>query len=192
MSQFEVHTKETAAVKSAELLLEAERSIGFVPNLLGVFAESPAILQAYLTIGKIFEESALSPTERQIVLLAVSRFNESHYCVASHSAIAEAQKVPPDVVLAIRNDEPIADSRLEALRVFATAVVENHGWISDEDVDEFLAAGYSKAQILDVILGISFKILSNYTNHIADTPLDDAFAAKAWAPIQDRFRKLTD
>ena len=100
--------------------------------------------------------------------------------------------MPDEVVLAIRNDEPIADSRLEALRKFTTAVVDTRGWVSDADIDAFLAAGFSKAQILDVILGISFKTLSNYTNHIADTPLDDAFAAEAWAPIQDRFRNPTD
>jgi alkylhydroperoxidase family enzyme len=96
------------------------------------------------------------------------------------------QKVPTDVVEAIREDRPISDSRLEALRVFTTTVVEKQGWLADEDVAAFLAAGFTKAQILEVILGVSFKTLSNYTNHIADTPLDPAFQAAAWAPVEKR------
>jgi uncharacterized peroxidase-related enzyme len=186
MSTFNIHTKETAPAKSAELLANAEKSIGFIPNLLGAFAESPATLKAYMTIGQIFDDSSFSPAERQVVILAASRFHECHYCVAAHSVIADLQKVPADVVEAIRNDQPIADSKLQALRTFTTSVIEKRGWVSDEDTGAFLVAGYSKAQILEVILGISFKTLSNYTNHIANTPLDDAFAAKAWAPAEMR------
>lgn len=186
MNSFKVHTKETAQLKSAELLGNAEKTIGFIPNLLGVFAESPAALKAYLTIGQIFDESSLSPTEGQVVILAASRFNECHYCVAAHSVVANMQKVPSDVVEAIRNDLPIADSKLQALRVFTTAVVDKRGRISDDDIAAFLAAGYKNAQVLEVILGISFKILSNYTNHIADTPLDSAFKRKAWTPVVER------
>lgn len=186
MSKFKVHTKETAQSKSAELLGNAEKAFGFIPNLLGVFAESPATLKAYLTIGQIFDESSFSPAERQVVILASSRYNECHYCVAAHSTAAEMQKVPADVIESIRNDQPIADEKLEALRLFTTAVVVNRGWVADDDINAFLEAGYSKAQILEVILGISFKTMSNYTNHIADTPLDDAFASKAWAPVANR------
>jgi uncharacterized peroxidase-related enzyme len=182
MSNFEVHTKDTASSESAELLSNAERAFGFVPNLLGVMAESPAILKAYLTIGQIFDESSFSPTERQVVILAASRFNECRYCIAAHSVIAGLQKVPAEVIEAIRNDQSIADSKLEALRSFTTITVEKRGWVSDADIAVFLSAGYSKAQLLEVILGIGFKTLSNYVNHIADTPLDNAFAAQAWAP----------
>jgi len=60
--------------------------------------------------------------------------------------------------------------------------IEQRGWLSENDKDIFFAAGYTKAQLLEVILGISYKTLSNYVNHIAETPLDDAFASGAWAP----------
>ena len=186
MSQFNVHTKETASTESAELLAIAEKSYGFIPNLLGVFAESPSTLKAYRTIGQIFDESSFSPTERQLIILTASRLNDCRYCVAAHSTVAEMQKVPADVIEAIRNDQPIADSKLEALRSFTTAVVEQRGWLSENDIATFLAAGYTKAQILEVILGISYKTLSNYVNHVAEAPLDDAFAAKAWAPVTKR------
>ncbi|MFQ6005303.1 MAG: carboxymuconolactone decarboxylase family protein [Woeseia sp.] len=186
MTTLNIHSKETARPESAGLLGEAEKAYGFIPNLLGVFAESPAVLKAYLTIGSIFDESSFSPTERQVVILAASRFNECHYCMAAHSVAADMQGVPADVVEAIRNDQQIADNRLEALRNFTTAVVEKRGWVSDDDIAAFVGAGYSKAQVLEVVLGVSFKTISNYTNHIADTPVDDAFATRAWQPVRQQ------
>jgi uncharacterized peroxidase-related enzyme len=186
MSRFNIYSKETAPAESAELLATAEKEFGFVPNLLGVMAESPATIKAYKTIGKIFDESSFSATERQVVVLAASRFNECDYCVAAHSVIAGMQRVPADVIDAIRNDQPIDDDKLEALRTFTTTAVEKRGWASDADIATFQAAGYNKAQILEVIVGLSFKTLSNYVNHLAETPLDDAFAAQAWTPVSDR------
>ena len=88
MSQFNVHSKESAPAESAELLATAEKGYGFIPNLLGVMAESPATIKAYMTIGKIFDESSFSATERQVLILAASRFNECDYCVAAHSVVA--------------------------------------------------------------------------------------------------------
>lgn len=186
MNLFTPHTLDTAPDKSTPLLADAEKKYGFVPNLLGVFAESPATLNAYLTIGQIFDESSFSQTERQLVILTASRLNECHYCVAAHSTVAGMQKVPADVVEAIRNDLPISDARLEALRVFTTAIVEKRGWVVDGDIIAFIAAGYTKAQVLEVILGVSFKTLSNYVNHIAKPPIDDAFAARTWTPVESR------
>ena len=185
MSEFEVHTKETAPTESVKHLAPAEKAYGFIPNLLGVMAESPVMLGAYLSMGQLFDQSSFSATERQIVLLATSRFNECDYCMAAHSVIAGMQEVPADVIDAIRNDQPIDDIKLEALRNFTSKVVKKRGHMSPADIAEFLAMGYSNAQVLDVIFGISFKTLSNYVNHVAETPLDDAFATQAWAAIVD-------
>lgn len=184
MSVLSIHDRHSAPDGAAESLAGAEKAFGFVPNLLGVFAESPQTLDAYLTLGQLFDKTSLTATERQVVLLAVSRFNGCTYCIAAHSTIAGMQNVPENVVDAIRNDRPIDDGKLEALREFATAVVEKRGWVSELDIESFLEAGYSKANILDVILATSFKTLSNYTNHIAQTPLDDAFAAAEWTAIE--------
>ncbi len=180
MSHFRVHTKSSAPEQSAVLLAGAEKAYGFVPNLLGVLAESPAALNAYISAGQIFDQSSLSPQERQIVILSASRFNNCGYCVAAHSVIAGMQKVPAAVVQGIREDRELDDHRLEALRVFTTCVVEKRGWVSSEDIQNFLDAGYSRTQILEVIQGVSFKTLSNYVNHIAATPLDDAFVSQQW------------
>jgi len=185
MTQFEVLTKETAPTESAELLAVAEKSYGFIPNLLGVMAESAATLGAYLSIGQCFENSSFSLTERQVVFMTTNRFNECDYCMAAHSVIGAMQKVPDDVIAAIRDDRPIDDRKLEALRNFTHTVIEKRGHLSTDDTAAFIATGYTKAQVLEVILGVSFKSLSNYVNHVASTPLDDAFAAQAWTPVDD-------
>jgi AhpD family alkylhydroperoxidase len=139
---------------------------------------------AYLTLSQIFDKSSLTAVERQVAILAISRYNECDYCMAAHSVIAAMQKVPPDVIQAVRDDQPIADAKLEALRVFASAMVDKRGWLAEDEVAAFLEAGYSKAQVLEIVLAASLKTVSNYANHLAETPLDDAFASRAWEPVQ--------
>ena len=180
MTNFTTHTHETASDAGREVLNAAKTRFGFVPNLLGNMVEAPATAQAYLELGDLMAKTSFTATEQQVILLAASRFNECTYCIGAHSAVAAMQKVPADVVESIRNDEAIADPKLEALRRFTTRVVEQRGWLSEEETAEFIAAGYGKQQILEVVLGVAMKTISNYTNHFADTDLDDAFAAHAW------------
>lgn len=170
-----VHDKSSAPSAARPLLEGAESAFGFVPNLLGIMAESPALLEAYMTIGEIFEKTDFSATEKQIVLLAISRENECGYCQAAHSAIAAMQKVPEEVVSAVVEGREIDDPRLEALRRFATRVVETRGNPSESDIERFLSAGYKRRHLLDVLVGVGMKTMSNYTNHLADTPLDRPF-----------------
>lgn len=178
---YPVHTFETAPAAAMETLAAVNKGLGFVPNLYAVMAEAPALLKAYTTVSRIFDETSFSATERQVVLLTVSYVNDCRYCISAHTVIAGMQKVPADVVQAIRNDKPIADRKLEALRRFTAAVVSTRGWPSDADTAALLGAGYGKLQALEVVLGVGMKTLSNYTNHVAATPLDPAFAAAAWS-----------
>lgn len=178
---YKVHTPETAPEAAKEILNGAKKAFGFVPNLLGTMAEAPALVKAYTTLARIFEESSFTPAERQTVLLTVSYENGCEYCVAAHSVIAGMQKVPADVIASIRNGTAIADKKLEALRRFTATMVKTRGWPSAEAVKAFLDAGYGQQQVLEVVLGVGFKTLSNYANHVAGTPLDAAFAAAAWS-----------
>ena len=182
MTEFTKHTLETAAPEARAVLGQVKENYGFVPNLMASMVEAPQAARAYLALGDLFGETSFTATEQQVILLAVSRYNDCRYCVAAHSSIAELSKVPVDVVNAIRDDQPIADVRLEALRQFATRVVDQRGWLSDEQVAQFLDAGYGQQQILEVVLGVAMKTISNYTNHFADTELDSAFRPKAWQP----------
>ncbi|MDI1346208.1 MAG: carboxymuconolactone decarboxylase family protein [Pseudolabrys sp.] len=178
---FTVHTIESAPAAAKETLAGAKNGLGFVPNLFGVMSEAPALVKAYATLSGIFDETSLSVTERQVVLLTVSAENNCEYCVAAHSVISGMQKVPVDVVRAIRVGQPIADSKLEALRNFTAAVVNSRGWPKAAEMAAFLSVGYGQQQVLEVVLGVGMKTLSNYANHIAKIPLDQVFASAAWS-----------
>ncbi|MBW6475829.1 MAG: carboxymuconolactone decarboxylase family protein [Chromatiales bacterium] len=181
---FPVHTLDSAPNAAKPSLQAAAAAFGFVPNIIGVMAASPALAEAYLTLSGIFERKTdLSPTERQVVLLTVSRYHECGYCVAAHSMAASMQDVPAQVVEAIRSDSPIPDVRLEALRQLVSAMMAKRGWLTEDDVARFLAAGYTPGQLFDVLVGVAQKVLSNFTNHLADTPLDEPFSASAWSPV---------
>ncbi len=180
MSRFKTHTKDTAPQGGGEILENVEKAYGFVPNLMAKMVAAPAAANAYTTLGKIFEGTSFSPTERQVVLLTISRANGCEYCVAAHSTIAGMQQVDDAIVEAIRADRPLADAKLEALRQITLKMHEKRGWLDEQDIDAFVAAGYGPQQVLEVVLGVAFKTLSNYTNHVAGTELDEAIADKAW------------
>ena len=180
MSDFTTYSLETAPDKSKAVLETVNKTYGFVPNLLGTMAEAPALAEAYLAIGKLFGKTSFNETERQVISLSVSRKNGCEYCVSAHSTIAKMGKVDEAVINAIRDDEALDDGKLEALRQLATTVVEKRGWLDDGDIDAFLDAGYDRQQVLEVVLGVAMKTMSNYTNHIAETPLDEAFAESEW------------
>jgi len=184
MSSFPVHTRESAPETARPILDTVAGMFGFLPNLFGVMATSPALAEAYTSLSGIFEKSGLNSTERQVVLLTVSRFNECHYCMAAHSVAAKMQQIPAAVVEAIRTDHPIPDPKLGALRVYVNRLIEKRGWIDEAEMGEFLAAGFETSHALDVLVGVGQKTLSNFTNHIAHTPLDKAFEQHAWAPAE--------
>ena len=182
MSSFTTHTIESAPEASKQFLEGAKSAYSFVPNLLGNMAQSPALLEGYMALAGIFNKSNLSETERQVILMTNNRLNDCHYCMAAHTTISQMSGVPEDVIEALRNNTPIADTKLEALRTFATAVNESRGWPTETQVNAFIDAGYTQETILEVVLGTALKTMSNYTNHIANTQLDEAFTSNTWTP----------
>jgi uncharacterized peroxidase-related enzyme len=186
MTEFTIHTEETTPQASKELVQAIKGKYGFLPNLNAVQSESPAMLESYVALNQIFLKTNLSETERQIILMTNNRLNGCDYCVAAHTTVSQMAKVPADVIEALRGGTEIADSKLEALRQFAIRMNETRGWVEQSDLDAFFAAGYDKASVLDVIIGTSLKVLSNYTNHITKTPLDAAFQANAWSAVENK------
>lgn len=177
MTTFPVHTPDTAPEAAVDTLNEAKAHFGFLPNVLGVMAESPSLLKGYVGLSRLFSESTLGPKEQQVVLLTVSRFNGCSYCTAAHSMTARMADVGAENIQALRCDVPLLDDRLEALHRFTVAVLKSGGAPGHGHLEDFYQAGFTKAQVLEVVLGIAFKTLSNYTNHIAETPIDPAFGA---------------
>lgn len=180
MLQFKLHNIETAPAESKIILAEAEKQMGMIPNLYAVMAESPQTIKAYSEMGKIFGQTSFSQIEKNIIWITVSYANKCHYCMSIHSMAAKMYQVPDEIVEALRNNQPLNDSKLETLRQFTALMVEKRGWASDEEINKFLNAGYTKAQILELIVGIAQKTISNYVNHIAATPLDESVKPFKW------------
>jgi len=179
---FRVHTPETAPEASKPILRDAQQNYGMIPNLYGVLAEEPAAVQAYAALNAAMAESGLSPAEQQVAILAASVENGCEYCVAAHSAIVKMQELFSETALeALRAQETLPDDRLEALRAFTVEVVRQRGWVDQTALNTFLDAGYEPRHVLAVVTVVAMKTLSNYTNHIADTPLDEAFAGQRWS-----------
>ncbi len=180
MTTLKVHNIESAPQESKPLLEGSVKSFGMLPGLHGVLAESPQILKAYQELHELFTNSSFNEDELTVVWQTINVEHACHYCVPAHTGIAKMMKVDDAIIEALRNETPIEDTKLEALRTFTLSLTRNRGNVSQEDLTAFYAAGYGERQVLDIILGLSQKVISNYTNHIANTPVDAAFEKFAW------------
>jgi len=180
INEFTLHVIATAPSESSEILSGVQKAWGFVPNLHRVLAESPAALDAYNTLWGIGEKTSFTPQQRNIVYLAIIYENECTYCMAGHTNLSRMAKVEPGTIAAVREGRPIADPKLEALRQFAAKVTRDRGVVSEADVAAFKAAGYSNRAMLDVLVLAATKLISNYTNHLAQTPLDAFMKGAEW------------
>ncbi|WP_242902628.1 carboxymuconolactone decarboxylase family protein [Actinomadura terrae] len=180
MAEFTVYDETTAPEASRPYLEAAKKRMGFVTTLNGVMGESPELLAGYNALAELFGKSSLPAHAKQVVLLTISVENGCEYCVAAHSTMALRSKMPSETVEALRAGKQLDDPELEAARRFTRLVVADRGSVDDAEVRAFLDAGYTRRHVMDVILGVGMKTLSNYTNHIAHTPLDDAWQDQAW------------
>lgn len=175
MSLYPLHTLESAPVASQPLLDKSIKGFGAIPNLHAVMASAPKVLEAYQTLHQLFNQTSLSAEEKTVVWQSINQEHQCHYCVPAHAAIAQMMKVDPQITARIRQSQELSDAKLEQLRQTTLAIVRQRGVLTDEQQQQFFAAGYGIQQLLEVILGLSQKVMSNYINHLAKTPLDDAF-----------------
>lgn len=182
MSNFELKTIDTADEAAKPILQSAKNNMGMVPNLFAVMANNPSLLKAYTSADETFrQDSGFSPVEQEVLLLSIAVENGCRYCVAAHSFIADNQsQVPKEITNAIRAGEKISDDKLQALSQYAKAVVKTRGYPSDEVTQTLIDAGYTQQNITGVITAVGMKTFSNYINHIAKTPLDQAFEGRKW------------
>lgn len=172
-----------AAVGPARSMLEsAHRRLGFVPNMYANMAHSPELLAVYQAgYGTFRSGGGLTPAEQEVVFLTISRFHGCPYCVATHSMIADqGSGVPADVLTAIRNAGEIPDPKLRALAEFTWVLVDSRGAPDPAQLAAFRAAGYADRQVLEIVLAIAVKTMSNYVNNLFHTEIDPAFSAYAW------------
>lgn len=180
MSNFKLHTFETAPEPSKALLKKSEAAFGRVPGLHAVMAESPELLEGYQVLHTLFQNTSFNADELTVVWQTINVEHECHYCVPAHTGIAKAMSVSDDISNALRDETPLPSPKLEALRDFTLAMVRQRGEVDEKTLDTFYAAGYEQKHVLEIILGLAQKVMSNYTNHIAKTPVDKVFQPLAW------------
>ncbi len=178
-SVFTLHTVATAPEGAAEVLDKVQQRYGFVPNLAAYLAEAPVALEGVMSLSALFDKTSLSAAEQQIVLLSASVANDCEYCKAAHSALARKVGIDALTIGDIVEQSALDNPRHAALRELTTELVQKRGRIDNSVIERFLGAGFSKANVFEVVLGVAMKTLTNYANHIASAVPNAEFIAAA-------------
>ena len=176
MTAFSVPTRDEVTPENQALFDNLKKALGFVPNLFATFAHSPIALGTYLTLQNA--KSSLRPREREVINLAVSQVNTCDYCLAAHTALAKMLGLTEVQIAEIRRGGASFDAKLDALARFARAVAEHRGHVSAETTDAFLAAGWTQADLVDAIIIVGDKTISNYLHGVTKVPVDFPAAEK--------------
>ncbi|MFC5623106.1 carboxymuconolactone decarboxylase family protein [Algoriphagus winogradskyi] len=182
MSKLTIHDLVSAPQESKVFLENSQKKNGYIPGLHGVLAGAPGLLEAYQKIHELFVNSSFNNEELTVVWQTINVEHECHYCVPAHTGIAKMMKVDDAITEALRDGTALPNSKLQVLHETTLAMVRKRGNLLDEEVAAFYAAGYGERHLLEIILGLSQKIISNYTNHLAETPVDKPFEKYAWNP----------
>jgi alkylhydroperoxidase family enzyme len=172
---FELYEIANAPVAATAELEKSQKSFGFIPNLHKVLAAAPEALKAYKALHEYFQASSFNNTELTVVWQTINLYHQCHYCLPAHTGIAHMMKVDPEIIKVLHAGEPLQDAKLNALQATAYAMVDQRGQLTAEQVEVFKAAGYGEQQLLEIVLGLAQKVISNYTNHLAATPVDQPF-----------------
>ncbi|TDF37471.1 carboxymuconolactone decarboxylase family protein [Alteromonadaceae bacterium M269] len=180
MTNFPLFEIDTAPADSVDWLKKAEQNFGLIPNVEKVMALSPQLLAGYTFMWDGFNTTSFSDQEKQVIYLTANYENECNYCVPWHTILAEQSGLSQANIDALRGGSQLEDSKLNALSQFTRLLIANRGKLSEMQMRDFFDAGYSSQQALDVILALAVKLISNYTNSIAGTPLDKEAQSKVW------------
>jgi AhpD family alkylhydroperoxidase len=183
-SVFTEHSIESAPPAARRFLAATRDHLGYLPAGMARMAASPQIIDGFLKLNAIFESTGLEPLAREVVVMTVATRNRCHICVAMHTAMLAAHGASAELIKALRDPdraEPLPDERLDAIRVFTRRVLDTAGDVGDQALRDFLAAGYTTQNALEVVLGIGTYTMSTLANRLTGAPVDDQLAAYAWA-----------
>lgn len=180
MSTFKIHSIESAPTESKESLEGSVKAFGMLPNLHGVLAESPKTLEGYKTLHKLFQETSFDAEELTVVWQTINVYHECHYCVPAHTGIANMMQVDNAITEALREGTALPTEKLQVLHETTLELTENRGNLTEEQLQRFYNVGYTNQQVLEIVLGLAQKTISNYTNHLAKTPVDEPFKKFEW------------
>ena len=172
---FKLHTIESAPAASKQTLEQSQQSFGWIPNLHAVLAEAPEALKIYKKLHEAFQNTSFNAAELTVVWQTINIENQCHYCIPAHFMIANMMKVDDQVIQALKENSPLPEEKLEVLRSITRSLYLDRGHLSEQQLSKFRAVGYNNQQLLEILVGIAQKVISNYTNHLADTPLDEPF-----------------
>ena len=182
MARLPIHNVETAPEQAKERVQAVLNTNGFIPNLIGVFANSPEALAFYQEVGKLNGNTSLTAGEREVIQIIAAKTNACGFCVAGHTKLATLKKLLSDNAIAASratNPDAFDDKKLAALASFTLAVMANKGAVSDAQLKAFLDAGYTQQQSVEVVLGVALATLCNYTNNLAQTEINPELQAYA-------------
>lgn len=180
MTTLTTHTLESAPQESKPFLEKSVSAYGMLPNLHGVLASAPGLLEGYQILHELFVNTSFNAEELTVVWQGINVEHGCNYCVPAHTGIAHSMQIDAALIEALRNQEPMPTAKLQALLDMTLIIVRNRGQVNDEQLKAFYDAGYGERQVLEIILGLSQKVISNYTNHIAGTTVDKPFEQFAW------------
>lgn len=173
---FTLYEPDTAPSESAAELEISAKVFGFIPNLHKVLAASPIALKTYKHLHTQFQNTSFSATELTVVWQTINHFHGCHYCLPAHTGIAYSMDVDADIINELYEGKALADTKLRVLQTTTLALTEQRGVLTEEQLQAFKAVGYGEQQLLEIVIGLAQKVVSNYTNHLANTPVDDQFA----------------
>lgn len=170
MTNFKIPTRSEVSEKNQGIFDKLKSALGFVPNLYAYYAKNETALEDYLSFQN--RKTTLSKKEKEIINLVVSQYNDCYYCQSAHTVIAGLNGFDNDQILKIREGKAPFDEKLNALASFTLSAVSNRGKVSKEDKEAFFSAGYSESNLIDVVLNIGDKTVSNYIHNITDFEID--------------------
>jgi AhpD family alkylhydroperoxidase len=180
MSAYPIHGIDTAPDHSKPLLQGLQNNLGLIPNLAAAMAESPELLKGFLAAREIYTGGTFTPLEIEVLSLTAAFENDCAWCMAFHTAMARKQGMSQESVDALREGRSPVEPRLGALSDFAREMVRRRGGVGGPVLDRFHGAGYTRAQALEVVLGMGFSLMANYAGHLTGPPLDEPFKPHAW------------
>lgn len=169
-TQFSVPTKAEVSETNQAIFDNLQKGLGFVPNLYATFALSSTALADYLALQN--RKSSMKAKEREVINLVVSQVNDCRYCQSAHTALGKMNGFSDDQILEIRGGSASFDAKLDALAKFVADVTENRGKPAPESIEAFFAAGYNKENLVDTLVIIGDKIISNYLHGVTQIPID--------------------
>lgn len=171
MSRISVVTKDTASTEQAELLDAIQGKLGMVPNFLGIFAHSPDALKAFLGLHGIAENGALDAQTRERIALVIAQGNSCEYCLSAHTAIGRNAGLDNDEMDANRQGTS-TDAKAAAAVAFAKALNDNLGNVTQDEFSDVRSAGYSDAEIVEIITHVGMNILTNLLGKATRVEID--------------------